>query len=154
MTTLNINQIKQLLPHQYPFLLIDRVLELEINNFITCIKNVTVNEPHFQGHFPDQPVMPGVLMLEGLAQAAGILRAYEDFVKLKDEWQEKRGIPLFAGLDNVRFKRIVQPGDQLRLQVDLIKTKKDLSIFKGTTSVDEELACSAELKIVWQKNYD
>ncbi len=139
MSKININDIMAYLPHRYPFLLVDRVESCEPNKSIVAIKNVTINEPQFTGHFPQAPVMPGVLMVEALAQASGIL-IYKTIETLpsKDNWF------YLAGMDNVRFKRIVVPGDQLRLNVELVKVRRDIWIFKGTATVDGELACSAE----------
>ncbi|MDQ2993490.1 MAG: 3-hydroxyacyl-ACP dehydratase FabZ [Pseudomonadota bacterium] len=140
MSKISINDIMSYLPHRYPFLLVDRVESCEPNKSIVAIKNVTINEPQFTGHFPQAPVMPGVLMIEALAQASGIL-IYKTIETLpsKDNWF------YLAGIDNARFKRIVVPGDQLRLTVELVKVRRDLWIFKGTATVDGELACSAEI---------
>lgn len=140
MSKISINDIMSYLPHRYPFLLVDRVESCEPNKSIVAIKNVTINEPQFTGHFPQAPVMPGVLMIEALAQASGIL-IYKTIETLpsKDNWF------YLAGIDNARFKRIVVPGDQLRLTVELVKVRRDLWVFKGTATVDGELACSAEI---------
>lgn len=140
MSEINITEILATLPHRYPFLLIDKVLSCEANKSIVAIKNVSVNEPQFCGHFPQSPVMPGVLMIEALAQAAGIL-IYKTLKVLpsKNNWF------YLVGVDKTRFKRIVVPGDQLRLAVEIVKVRRDLWIFKGTATVDGELACSAEI---------
>ncbi len=140
MSEINITEIMATLPHRYPFLLIDKVLSCESNKSIVAIKNVSVNEPQFCGHFPQSPVMPGVLMIEALAQAAGVL-IYKTLESLpcKDNWF------YLVGVDKARFKRIVVPGDQLRLVVEIVKVRRDLWIFKGTATVDGELACSAEI---------
>jgi 3-hydroxyacyl-[acyl-carrier-protein] dehydratase len=141
MTNMGISEIINALPHRYPFLLIDRVLE-RTDNTLVALKNVTVNEPFFMGHFPQKPVMPGVLLVEALAQASGILTLKEVNRAIgKDFWF------YLAGIDNARFKRIVEPGDQVRLEVELLKVKRDIWKFKGTASVDGELACFAEIMI-------
>jgi len=135
-----IDQILEYLPHRYPFLLVDRVLEVTPDKSLVAIKNVTINEPFFQGHFPQRPVMPGVLMIEALAQASGVL-IYSTIKQLpsKDNWF------YLAAVDNARFKRIVTPGDQLRLEVEIVKRKRDIWKFKTTATVAGELACSAEI---------
>ena len=141
--TLDIHEILKKLPHRYPFLLVDRVLELEAGKRIRALKNVTINEPYFVGHFPFRPVMPGVLMIEALAQAAAVL----SFVTLGQEPDDKT-VYYFAGIDNARFKRPVEPGDQLELHVTLDRMKA--SVFKfgargtvgGETAVEAELTCT------------
>ena len=140
MSEININDIMLTLPHRYPFLLVDRVIACEPGKSIVALKNVSVNEPHLTGHFPQAPIMPGVLMIEALAQAAGIL-IYKTLEALpsKDNWF------FLAGVDEARFKRMVQPGDQLRLEVEVVKVRRDIWKFKGTATVDGELACSAEI---------
>ena len=107
---MNINEVKNFLPHRYPFLLIDRVTDFEVGKNLTAIKNVSINEPHFTGHFPDQPIMPGVLIIEAMAQATGIL-AFKSEVGRPVTGQ----IYMLVGVDKVRFKRIVEPGDQLQV---------------------------------------
>lgn len=139
--TIDINQIKNLLPHRYPFLLVDRVLDYTARKSLTAIKNVTVNEPFFNGHFPQKPVMPGVLMIEAMAQAGGILY----FQTMLDEGNEDKGIILLAGVDNARFKRIVEPGDQLRFEIQVTKIRSVIWKMEGKAYVGDELACSAEL---------
>lgn len=140
MSEVNITEIMATLPHRFPFLLVDKVLSCIPEKSIVAIKNVSVNEPHFSGHFPQSPVMPGVLMIEALAQAAGIL-IYKTIHTLpsKDNWF------YLVGVDNARFKRIVVPGDQLRLEVEIVKVRRDIWKFQGTATVDGELACSAEI---------
>jgi len=128
------------LPHRYPFLLIDRVLDYTENETLHAIKNVSMNEPFFQGHFPEYPVMPGVLILEALAQATGILA----FQSMKDELS-KDNLYLFVGIDNARFKKQVVPGDQLHLKVKLLKEKRGIWKFEAEAYVDDQLACSAVL---------
>ncbi len=139
---MNINEIRKFIPHRYPFLLVDRVNACEPNKSITAIKNVTVNEPFFEGHFPVQPVMPGVLMIEALAQTAGLLMA-----KSLD-WPENHDhVCYLAGVDKARFKRVVIPGDQLTLDVLFVKSRRDVWKFQGNASVDSQLACSVEIII-------
>jgi len=137
---MDIHEILKQLPHRYPFLLVDRVLELEKGKRIKAIKNVTINEPFFAGHFPHRPVMPGVLMLEAMAQVAALLA----FDALGTTPSEKT-IYYFAGIDGARFKRPVEPGDQLVMDVSLERMKSGIFKFKGTARVDEQLACEAEL---------
>jgi 3-hydroxyacyl-[acyl-carrier-protein] dehydratase len=139
---LNSDELKDYLPHRYPFLLVDRVLDYEVSKTIHGIKNVTGNEEFFSGHFPGQAVMPGVLMIEALAQAAGVLYFLTAGTRPGEEWF------YFAGIDNARFKRIVIPGDQLHLHVEMVRNKFDLWMFSGRATVDGELACSVDLKIV------
>lgn len=136
---LDILQIQEFLPHRYPFLLIDRVLECEPGVRLLGIKNVTYNEPFFQGHFPHLPIFPGVLILEALAQATGLLAANTD---------EKLGKGMtyyLAGIDNARFKRPVVPGDQLMLEVNYLKSKRNIWSFDCRAEVDGELAASAQI---------
>lgn len=137
---MDIQEILQLLPHRYPFVLIDRVLEFEVAKSLVAIKNVTVNEPFFTGHFPEQPVMPGVLIIEALAQASGLLTLKSDSSLTNRDY-----IFLLAGVDNVRFKRMVVPGDQLNLKVELVRHRQDVFKFQGIATVEGELVCSAEL---------
>jgi len=137
---MDIHQILQKLPHRYPILLVDRVLELEKNKRIVAIKNVTINEPFFNGHFPHRPVMPGVLMLEALAQAAAIL-AFETLGAVPDA----NTVYYFAAIDGARFKRPVEPGDQLTLDVTLERMKAGVFKFKARARVGEEIAVEADL---------
>lgn len=138
--TLDIHQILKRLPHRYPILLVDRVLAIEKGKHISALKNVSINEPFFTGHFPHRPVMPGVLMLEALAQAAAIL-AFESIGVLPDD----KTVYYFAGIDGARFKRPVEPGDQLRLEVSLDRMKAGIFKFKSKALVGEDLAVEAEL---------
>ncbi len=138
--TLDIHEILNKLPHRYPFLLVDRVLELEPGKRILALKNVTVNEPYFVGHFPHRPVMPGVMMLEALAQAAALL-AFETTGTSPDH----RSVYYFAGIDAARFKRPVEPGDQLMLEVLLERMKAGLFKFSARGLVGSELAVEARL---------
>src|SRR5476649_2870044 len=137
---MDIHEILKYLPHRHPFLLIDRVIEMVEGESLVAIKNVTINEHFFTGHFPNRPVMPGVLIVEALAQAAGVL-AY----KSTNTSPSDGVLYLFAGIDNARFRRIVEPGDQLRLEVKVMRAKKDIWKLSGAAYVDGELACSAEL---------
>ena len=138
---IDIREIMRLLPHRYPFLLIDRVLAFDTGaGTLTALKNVTINEPFFTGHFPDVPVMPGVLILEAMAQAAGLLA-----VQISGMTAEGGGILYFAGIDHARFKRPVGPGDQLQIHAKLVKNKRDIWKFEARAEVDGKLACSAEM---------
>ncbi|MBU4508074.1 MAG: 3-hydroxyacyl-ACP dehydratase FabZ [Gammaproteobacteria bacterium] len=137
---MDIHQILKKLPHRYPFLLVDRVLELEPGKRIKALKNVTMNEPFFEGHFPHRPVMPGVLMLEAMAQAAALL-AFEVVGSVPDE----KSVYYFAGIDAARFKRPVEPGDQLIMDVTLERMKAGIFKFKGVCTVDGKVVCEAEL---------
>ena len=137
---MDIQEILKYLPHRHPFLLIDRVMEMVEGQSIVALKNVTINEAYFVGHFPNRPVMPGVLILEALAQAAGVL-AYKSTNTLPSDGT----LFLFAGIDNARFRRVVEPGDQLSLQVKVLRSKRDMWKLEGAAYVDGELACSAEL---------
>jgi len=138
--TLDIHEILKHLPHRYPFLLIDRVLEYEVDSYLIALKNVTHNEPYFTGHFPQRPVMPGVLILEALAQATGVL-AFKSTGRIPDE----NSLYYFVGIDNARFKRPVEPGDQLILKVDYVKRKRGIWKFKAAATVDDEQVCSADI---------
>ncbi len=140
MSVMDINEIKRYLPHRYPFLLIDRVEEIVPGKSIVAIKNVTINEPFFNGHFPEKPVMPGVLIIESLAQTSGIL-----IFQTENSMPDENNWFFLAGIDNARFKRMVRPGDQLRLESEIIRARHDLWKFKGTATVDGQLACSAEI---------
>lgn len=134
---LDIKQIQETIPHRYPFLLIDEITEIEEGKRVVGKKNVTINEPFFQGHFPDYPVMPGVLIVEALAQTGAV-------VMLKKE--ENAGkIGFLAGIDKCRFKRQVKPGDQLKLEVEVTRLKGPIGKGKAVATVDGELACEAEI---------
>src|SRR6218665_3856146 len=137
---MDIYQILKKLPHRYPMLLVDRVVHIEPGKDIKALKNVSINEPYFNGHFPNRPVMPGVLMIEALAQTAGLLSFATLGVELADDQ-----VFYFVGIDGARFKRPVQPGDQLILDVTLERSKAGIFKFKGQASVDGELAVEAEL---------
>lgn len=140
MVSLNIYEILEHLPHRYPFLLIDKVLECEPGKSLVGIKNVSHNEPYFPGHFPTRPIMPGVLILEALAQATGIL-AFQTVGRKPDG----TSLYYFVGIDNARFKQPVIPGDQLRLEVEYIRQMRGIWKFDGRAVVDGKVVCSAEL---------
>ncbi|KTC75460.1 (3R)-hydroxymyristoyl-ACP dehydratase [Legionella birminghamensis] len=137
---IDISKILELIPHRYPFILVDRVHEYKPLDYLIAIKNVTINEPFFMGHFPGNPIMPGVLMLEALAQASAILSNLSRTPKEGHEF-----IYFFAGIDNAKFKQIVTPGDQLRLEVKLMGQKRDFWRMHGEAFVGDKLACSADL---------
>lgn len=143
---MDIHKILQKLPHRYPFLMVDRVLEIEKNVRIRALKNVTINEPFFQGHFPGRPVMPGVLMLEALAQAAALL-AFETMGAGLDD----NSVYYFVGIDGARFKRPVEPGDQLFLDVQMDRNKGGIYKFNAQALVGEELAVQAQLMCTVRK---
>ena len=136
---LNIKEIKEILPHRYPFLLVDRVIEMEIGEkkFVRAYKNVSANEEFFNGHFPVDPIMPGVLILEALAQAGAVA------ILSMDEFKGK--IPLFAGTNKVRFKNKVVPGDKLELYCEITRLKGPVGIGKGIATVDGKTVCEAEI---------
>ena len=137
---MDINDILRHLPHRYPFLLIDRVIEFNKGESLTGIKNVTYNEPFFQGHFPQRPVMPGVLILEAMAQATGLLA-----FRTLENTADRDTLYFLVGMDRVRFKRPVEPGDQLLLSARLLKTKRGIWMFDCDARVDGALAASAEI---------
>ena len=139
-TVIDINEIVKYLPHRYPFLLVDRVVELEEGQRIVALKNVTINEPFFPGHFPHHPVMPGVLIVEAMAQAAAVL-SFKSMGVMPDE----NSLVLFAGIDNVRFKRPVTPGDQLVMEVQIVTSKRNIYKYKGVARVDGQVAAEADL---------
>jgi 3-hydroxyacyl-[acyl-carrier-protein] dehydratase len=136
---MDILEVMQVLPHRYPLLLVDRILEIELGKRIVGLKNVSINEPYFQGHFPGFPLMPGVYILEALAQVGGIL-----MIKSLNLEIGKYAV-VFAGIDDARFKRPVYPGDQLILELDVISLKKSLSKMKGTAKVDNQVVAEAIL---------
>lgn len=136
---LDVNEIMKILPHRYPFLLVDRILELEPGKKIVGLKNVTMNEPFFPGHFPGHPVMPGVLIVEAMAQVAAIL-AYQSA-------EENKGkVTYFVGIDNTKFRKPVVPGDQLRLELEATGCRRGIWNFVGKAYVDGKLVTEAELK--------
>lgn len=137
---MDVNEIREYLPHRYPFLLVDRVLELNPGESIVAIKNVTVNEPFFNGHFPEHPVMPGVLIVEAMAQAAGILG-----FKTMDKKPQDGSIYYFVGADDLRFKRPVVPGDQLKLEASVISERRGIWKFAVKATVDGDTVSSATI---------
>jgi len=138
--TLDINQIQQILPHRYPFLLIDRIIALETGKRVTAIKSVTMNEPYFAGHFPGHPVMPGVLVVEAMAQAGGLL--------IMREFKPNSKLVLFTGIDKCKFRKQVTPGDQLRIEVEVLAFRRNVGRMQGAAYVGDQLACEAELSCV------
>ena len=135
-----VSEIKNFLPHRYPFLLVDKVLELEEGRYIKALKNVTVNEPFFNGHFPGKPIMPGVLIIEAMAQSTGLL----GFRTMSAEPQPNT-LYMLVAVDKARFKRQVEPGDQLLLEAEIVKKKGIMWVFNTKATVDGELVASAEL---------
>lgn len=140
MNEMYVEEIRRFLPHRYPLLMVDRVLECVPGEYLTAIKNVSVNEPHFTGHFPEVPIMPGVLIIEALAQATGLL----GFRTMSEEPSNDL-LYMLVGLDNVRFKRLVVPGDQLLLKVTLLRRSKVIWKFECEASVDGELVTKASM---------
>jgi len=140
MSAMDIHQILEYLPHRYPFLLVDRVLEVVPGERITAVKNVSVNEPFFPGHYPHHPVMPGVLIIEALAQTAAILS-----FKTMGGKPDDKSVYYFVGIDGARFKRPVSPGDQLVMEVSIVANKRGLWKFAGIAKVDGNVAAEAEL---------
>ena len=140
MKSLDINQIKQYLPHRYPLLLVDRVLDWESGKTITAIKNVTINEEFFVGHFPHKPVMPGVLTIEALAQTSALLAFLTTGQKPDDN-----AVVYFVGIDGARFKRPVEPGDQLKMHVEILRHARGIWKFQAKATVDDQLVVEAEL---------
>lgn len=135
---LDVVEIRRRIPHRYPFLLVDRIIELDPGKRAVGIKNVTVNEPFFNGHYPDQPVMPGVLITEAMAQVGGLIFCGLDIVP-------KDALPLLAGIDTMRFKRIVVPGDQLRIETEVVKFRRSIAKISATAYVGDEVAATGEL---------
>ena len=134
---LNIDEIKKIIPHRYPFLLVDRITELEIGKRAVGIKNVTVNEPFFQGHFPEYPIMPGVLIVEAMAQVGAVAMLSVE--------ENKGKIGVFASIDKVKFKREVRPGDTLRMEVEMTRLRGSIGKANARAYVGDELACKGEL---------
>lgn len=146
MNTMDIYEILEHLPHRFPFLLVDRVLDYKPGEYLVAVKNVSVNEPFFPGHFPQRPVFPGVLIMEALAQATGLLA-----FKTQGKKPDGTSLYYFAGIDNCRFKRPVQPGDQLILEVKLLTTKRSIWKFSAEAKVDGKVVASAELMCAEQE---
>ncbi|NQY25977.1 MAG: 3-hydroxyacyl-ACP dehydratase FabZ [Piscirickettsiaceae bacterium] len=145
MNTIDIHEIQELLPHRYPFLLIDKVIDFTPGESLIGIKNITFNEPQFVGHFPQRVIMPGVLILESLAQATGLLA-----FKTASDLRSDNSLYYLVGIDNARFRKPVEPGDQLQLEVKLIKNKRNMWKFSGRATVDGELIVSADIMCVEQ----
>jgi len=146
LNTIDIHEIQRLLPHRYPFLLVDRVIAFTPGESLVAIKNISYNEPQFTGHFPKRAIMPGVLILEALAQATGLLA-----FKTADDVQSDNALYYLAGIDNARFKKPVEPGDQLKLSVKLVKNKRNFWKFSGEASVDGEVVVTADIMCVNQE---
>ena len=142
MGTMGVEEIMGILPHRYPFQLVDRIVETDDKEWVVGIKNVTSNEPFFQGHFPGHPVMPGVLQIEAMAQVGGVL--------LSQVLKREGSIAYFLAIDNARFRRIVVPGDQLRIEVKILKFRLNMTKVHGTVTVDGELACEADLMFAYR----
>jgi 3-hydroxyacyl-[acyl-carrier-protein] dehydratase len=136
---IDIVEILKILPHRYPFVMVDRILSLELGKEIVGLKNVTINEPFFQGHFPTRPVMPGVLILEGMAQVGGIMAYYSNPEAIGKK------LLFFAGIDKARFRRPVVPGDQLIFTLKLLKEKRSIMVMAASASVDGQVVAEAEL---------
>jgi 3-hydroxyacyl-[acyl-carrier-protein] dehydratase len=143
MMQLDIHEILNHLPHRYPFILIDRITDLKLNEEITALKNVTINEPFFPGHFPYHPVMPGVLIVEAMAQAAAVLS-----FKTMNILPSEDSVYYFAGIDSVRFKKPVSPGDQLMLNVKIDRVLKGIWKYKGQAKVDGQIVAEAEMMCI------
>lgn len=141
----DIQKVMELLPHRYPFLLVDRILEMEPNKRVVGLKNVTINEPFFQGHFPGQPIMPGVLIIEAMGQAGGVLAASA----LPEE--EQGQLIIFMGMDKVRFRKPVVPGDQLIFKLNILKQRRRILKMSGVAKVDGQVVAEAELMAGFQE---
>ena len=134
---IDINEIMQLMPHSYPFLLVDRIIEFEPAKRVVGIKNVTFNEPFFTGHFPGRPIMPGVLIVEALAQTGGVL-AFKSF-------PDKKGLVFFTGIDDARFRKPVIPRDQIKLVLEVVKHRREIWVFEGKAYVDNDIVAEARI---------
>ena len=149
--SLNINDIKKLIPHRYPFLLIDKVYDIEPEKKCKAIKNVTMNEWFFQGHFPNRPIMPGVLIVEGMAQAAGVLACYSVVKEIDD--LEKFGEMYFMSIDKVKFRKIVEPSNTLIMHIEVLQKRGEkIWKFKGDAFVNETLVCESEFMAMMPNN--
>jgi beta-hydroxyacyl-ACP dehydratase FabZ len=144
MAMIDINEIRKLLPHSYPFLLVDRIVDLEPSKRIVGIKNVTFNEPFFTGHFPERPIMPGVLILEAMAQTGGVL-AFKSFPGME-------GSVFFTGIDDARFRKPVIPGDQLKLIVEVVRHRREIWVFDGKALVDDDIVAEARIMAMLKMN--
>ncbi|WP_341503499.1 3-hydroxyacyl-ACP dehydratase FabZ [Gallaecimonas sp. GXIMD4217] len=140
MNTMDVVEVLEHLPHRYPFLLVDKVVDYTVGESLVAVKNVTYNEPFFQGHFPGKPIMPGVLILEAMAQATGILA-----FKTANQKPSDGVLYYFAGIDNARFKQPVVPGDTLVMEVEIVKIKAGIGKFRGVAKVDGNVVCEADL---------
>ncbi|GHV04131.1 3-hydroxyacyl-[acyl-carrier-protein] dehydratase FabZ [Campylobacterota bacterium] len=140
---LDITQIQKILPHRVPFLLVDRVTEVRIGEYVKAYKNISISEPVFQGHFPGHPIYPGVMIIEGMAQAGAILAFYAGDI---DEETAANKVVYFMSIDNAKFRRPIRPGDRLDYQLSLVKHKGSVWVLRGEAFVDDQLACEAELK--------
>lgn len=140
----DIDEIRKLLPHRYPFLLVDRIIELDPGKRIVGIKNVTFNEPFFTGHFPERPIMPGVLILEAMAQTGGVL-AFKSFPGME-------GSVFFTGIDDARFRKPVIPGDQLKLIVEVVRHRREIWVFDGKALVDDDVVAEARIMAMLKMN--
>jgi 3-hydroxyacyl-[acyl-carrier-protein] dehydratase len=140
MAEMDIGEIMKYLPHRYPMLLIDRVVEMQLGESLVAIKNVSYNEPYFQGHFPNRPVMPAVIILEAMAQATGIL-----VLRSMDKLPSEKSIYYFVGIDGARFRRPVEPGDQLRIEVKLLRSSRGIWKLRSDATVDGETVASGDL---------
>lgn len=141
---IDIYEIRRLLPHSYPFLLVDKIVELEPSKRIVGIKNVTFNEPFFTGHFPDKPIMPGVLILEAMAQTGGVL-AFKSFPGME-------GSVFFTGIDEARFRKPVIPGDQLKMIVEVVRHRREIWVFNGKALVDDDIVAEARIMAMLKMN--
>ncbi len=143
---LDSEQIKKYIPHRYPFLLLDRIIDLQPGKNLTAIKNISISDPVFQGHFPQLAVFPGVLIVEAMAQASGILA----YLTAKNPQEALRELYFLAGINKTRFKKIVVPGDQLQLHIEFLQQRQEFTVFKtkGTAIVDGVTACTAEMMLV------
>ena len=142
--TLDVTQIEKILPHRYPFLLLDRVIEVKIGEYIEAYKNVTIGEQIFQGHFPGHPIYPGVLIIEGMAQAGGVLAFQSMTENEQEDVQDK--VVYFMGIDKAKFRQPVKPGDKLIYKLSVLKHRGNIWFLKGESFVDNKLVCEAELK--------
>ncbi|MBZ7953517.1 MULTISPECIES: 3-hydroxyacyl-ACP dehydratase FabZ [Campylobacter] len=139
---INVSQIQEILPHRYPFLLVDRIVDLKKNEIVRGYKNISISDPVFLGHFPDHPIYPGVLILEGMAQTGGVLA----FESMDDKVDPKSKVVYFTGIDGAKFRNPVRPGDRLDYEMKVVKNRGNMWVFKGQAFVDENLVAEAELK--------